>query len=86
MDFNLQHGIRMVVTPRPVRLLIFVFHLGKFYVLTMILLRPHTVRLILVAAPFVVVIVFFVVITTLIFSPQRAVGATVIGTTRAPPR
>jgi len=53
----------MIVTPAPICLLIVVVELGKIAIFAMVLFRPHTIRLIFVAIPFMIVIVLFVVVS-----------------------
>jgi hypothetical protein len=64
------------VTPAPVRLLVFVLHLGKVAISVMGLFGPHSIRLIFMTVPFMIVIVLFVVVTAglLIFGSQRGRG------------
>ena len=59
---DLEQGVRVIVAPVPVVLLIFVFEFDKLGRLAVVLFGIDTIRLVFLAVPGMVVIVLFVVI------------------------
>jgi hypothetical protein len=74
VNIDLEQGIRMLVTPAPVSLLIVVIELRKIAIFAMVLFGVRTIRLIFILVPFVIVIFVLVVIDDLGFlirGPKR---------------
>jgi hypothetical protein len=74
VNIDLEQGIRMLVTPAPISLLIVVIELRKIAIFAMVLFGVRAIRLIFILVPFVIVIFVLVVIDDfgfLIRGPKR---------------
>jgi hypothetical protein len=65
-NINVKNSVGMIVAPTPIRLLVLFPHFGKVFVLAMVLLRPHPIRLVFVVIPVVIVIMGSIVVDTII--------------------
>src|ERR1700693_153018 len=69
-NVNFEYGVRMLVSPRPIRLLILRFEFREIRVLAVVLLYPNTVGTILMSIPRMIVIKFFIMVLAIIGSQR----------------
>jgi hypothetical protein len=74
MDVDMQHGVRMLVTPTPIRRSVCIPQPIETLVSAVVFPRPNTVRAILPGVPVVIVMVALIVVNAMMIVMAMIIG------------